>query len=66
MTTTTASQARAPLPGTGGIVRATVAMLPSCGCGQALDAGCSRYCPRCGVVLRRQAAAASGGLPAAA
>ncbi len=37
----------------GAVVRATVDPLPSCGCGQALDRGRPRYCPRCGVTLRR-------------
>ena len=53
MTSTTASDGRTPMPGGAvrrALVRATVETFPSCVCGQALDTGHARYCPRCGVL----------------
>jgi hypothetical protein len=57
MAITTATRSRTSLPDRtlGAVVRATVDQAASCPCGQALEAGHPRYCPRCGVrvVARR-------------
>jgi hypothetical protein len=59
MTATTTSDGRTPMPGGGGhavLVGARVERLPSCGCGQALEPGRARSCPRCGVAVSRSRA----------
>ena len=69
MTSTTAIDNPAPTPGDGGrgvLLRAMVETLPSCGCGQVLDIDHARYCPRCGVVVKRGAVVTAGGLQAVA
>ena len=52
MAAKTANRSRFPLPDHTDLavcVRAAVAALPTCACGQALDTCHARCCPRCGI-----------------
>lgn len=51
----TATRTRTSLPDRtklGAVVRATVDHPSTCACGQALDAGLARSCPRCGIRVK--------------